>query len=147
MAYSIAMYASHRIRRILPALVALPLALGAATLGPASADAKPTIGPNVSPTMFTGKHGTGCRYEVTVVVSDPVAPVQLLMVDHRGRVLDRLVTRNERRTDAKRVVEGYWVPRHTGMIHAVAVQNGIRKVGKPFPVTPGYHNGSLCFGL
>ena len=137
-------------RRVQTAVAAAAL-LGAAGLGTAlsvaPADAVPSVGPNVSPTMFTGKLGVGCTYIVSVVVTDHQAPVQLQIVDQSGHVVSRLATRNEVRTDAKRVVEGNWIANRAGTMRAVAIQNGVRKSTKPFPVSPALNTGSMCFGV
>ncbi|WP_290707094.1 hypothetical protein [Gordonia sp. UBA5067] len=144
------MNASLRQRRALPAVVAVSLACTAigigTTIAAQPAQAVPSVGPNVSPTMFTGNRGTGCTYNVSVVVTDHTAPVQLLIVDEHGQVVSRLATRNERRTDQKRVVEGEWLATRVGTMRAVAIQNGVTKQTAPFPVTSGFNTGSACFG-
>ena len=146
------MNASLRQRRALPAVVAVSLACTAigigTTIAAQPAQAVPSVGPNVSPTMFTGNRGTGCTYNVSVVVTDHTAPVQLLIVDEHGQVVSRLATRNERRTDQKRVVELYEsiaddlvrrheadcaVPGHVGIQHRIGVLRGLADGVGPHP--------------
>ncbi|QKT07685.1 hypothetical protein HUN08_11175 [Gordonia sp. X0973] len=112
-----------------------------------TAHAVPSVGPNVAPQSAFGKRGTGCTYNISVLVTDRRAPVQLLIVDDHRHVVDRLKTTDEQRDDEKRVVEGWWTPRRTGMMRAVAVQNGVRRAGKPFSVGPGLNGGSFCGGV
>ncbi|GAB10800.1 hypothetical protein GOARA_062_00680 [Gordonia araii NBRC 100433] len=117
---------------------------GAAATAPASA--APTAAPHIQLPMFTGHRGTGCKYNVSVVVTDRTAPARLTVVDPYGRTVKRLKVRNERRTDDKRVVEADWIPAHPGNYRIAAVQNGVRKQTAVFPVTPGFNTGSLCTG-
>ncbi len=139
----------HAMNRVL-LTAAAAFACGAATIAPAqvpAAHADPVTAPVVQASMFTGKWGTGCSYNVSVRVTDHRAPVQLLIVDPRGRLIRRLATRDERRVDEKRVVESDWVPARPGNVRAVAIQNGVRMQTAPFPVSGGQIIGPACVGV
>lgn len=137
--------ASHSFRITLAAAALAIVGAGGGLAAPA--EAVPVIGPNVQPRMFTDKLGTGCTYNVSVLVNDQQAPVQIVIVDDRGRVVKRLKTSREERNDTKRVVEGWWVVERTGVMRVVAIQNGVKRKTKPLVVTQGFNTGSACFGV
>ena len=75
--------------------------------------------------------------------------MKLKVVDQRGRVVQNLKTRNERRGegDPRRVVEGDWIPSSPGGTASSLRRTVWSTKTKPIEVRPGFSTGSSCSGF